>query len=223
VKSFAREIVVVDSGSTDGTREVAAGFGARVITQEWLGYGKQKQFALEQASCPWAFSIDADEEASPALAAEISRLDFAAAGYFVARRVWYLGRWIDHGAWVPDFVMRLFRRDKARFTPDRVHERVEVNGRTARLSSPLHHYSYRDVAHHLAKINEMSSLAAAQMAERGRRASWIKLGLSPGWEFFRSYVLRGGFQDGAAGLTVAKLHAYYHFLKYAKLWEQTRK
>jgi len=223
VRPFSTEIVVVDSGSTDGTLAAAAAAGARVIPQVWLGYGKQKQFALEQARSPWVFSIDADEEVSPDLARAISRSDLSADGYMVDRRVWYLGRWIDHGAWNPDWVMRLFRKDRARFTPDRVHEKVEITGRTGRLHGALHHYSYRDVAHHLAKINEMSSLAATQMAERGRRASWMKLVLSPGWEFFRSYLLKGGFQDGAPGLVVAKLHAYYHFLKYAKLRELERR
>ncbi|HKA24595.1 MAG TPA: glycosyltransferase family 2 protein [Candidatus Eisenbacteria bacterium] len=219
VRSFSHEVVVVDSGSTDGTLAAASAAGARVIPQEWLGYGRQKQFALEQARSPWVFSIDADEEVSAELAAEIARLDFAADGYFVARRVWYLGRWIRHGVWNPDFVMRLFRRDRARFTPERVHERVDLTGRAETLRWPLYHYSYRDVAHHLAKINEMSTLSAEQMAERGKRASWAKLTLSPGWEFFRSYVWQRGFQDGAPGLVVAKLHAYYHFLKYAKLRE----
>jgi glycosyltransferase involved in cell wall biosynthesis len=223
VGSFSREIVVVDSGSTDGTLAVAERAGARVIPQEWLGYGRQKQFALEQARSPWVLSIDADEEVSPELAAEIARLDFSADGYFVRRRVWYLGRWIRHGVWNPDWVMRLFRRDRARFTPERVHERVELEGQPGRLRWPLYHYSYRDVEHHLAKINEQTSLAAAQMAERGRRVGWAKLALSPGWEFFRSYLLRGGFRDGTPGLTVAKLHAYYHFLKYAKLRERERK
>jgi glycosyltransferase involved in cell wall biosynthesis len=223
VRSFSQEVVVVDSGSTDGTIEVATRAGARVIPQEWLGYGPQKQFALEQARSPWVLSIDADEEVSPELAAELGRLDFSADGYFVARRVWYLGRWIRHGTWNPDWVLRLFRRDRARFTPERVHERVELTGRVARLRWPLYHYSYRDIAHHLAKINEMTSLSAAQMAERGRRAGAIKLVLSPGWEFFRCYVLRRGFLDGDAGLAVAKLHAYYHFLKYAKLRELERR
>lgn len=223
VRSFSQEVVVVDSGSTDGTLEVAERAGARVIPKEWLGYGRQKQFALEQARSPWVFSIDADEEVSPELQAEIGRLDFQADGYFVARRVWYLGRWIRYGVWNPDRVLRLFRKDRAHFTPERVHEHVELKGTAARLHWPLYHYSYRDVAHHLTKINEMTSLSAAQMAERGRHAGVIKLALSPGWEFFRCYVLRRGFLDGDAGLVVAKLHAYYHFLKYAKLRERERK
>src|SRR5262245_60736616 len=183
VRSCSQEVVVVDSGSTDGTLDAAKRAGARVIPQEWLGYGKQKQFALEQARSPWVFSIDADEEVSPELQAEIGRLDFSADGYSVGRRVWYLGRWIRYGTWNPDRVLRLFRRDRARFTPERVHETVELAGRAARLRWPLYHYSYRDIAHHLAKINEMTSLSAAQMAERGRHAGVIKLAFSPGWEF----------------------------------------
>lgn len=219
VRPLSREIVVVDSGSTDGTREIAARYTDRVLVQDWLGYGRQKQFALEQARCPWVLSIDADEELSPELAVEIARLDFTRDGYFLPRRTWYMGRWILHGAWYPDPVLRLFRRAHARFTPNRVHESVELSGSVGSLHGPLHHYSYRDLAHHVAKMNVLSSLAAEQMLERGTRAGWAGLALQPGWQFLRSYVLRAGFLDGVPGLVVAVLHGHHAFLKYAKLRE----
>jgi glycosyltransferase involved in cell wall biosynthesis len=221
VKPFAAEIVVVDSGSSDGTRAVAARYTDRVLIEPWRGYGPQKQFALEQARGPWVFSIDADEEVSPELAREIEALDGSADGYLVPRVVWYLERWIRHGVWYPDPVLRLFRRDGARFTLDSVHERVVLQGRVGRLKGALHHFSYRDIAHHVSRMNEMASLAASQMAERGQRAGWLRLGLQPGWEFLRSYVLQRGFLDGKPGLVVAALHAHYTFLKYARLYERT--
>jgi glycosyltransferase involved in cell wall biosynthesis len=221
VKPFATEIVVVDSASSDGTCAIAARYTDRVLIEPWRGYGPQKQFALEQARCPWVFSIDADEQVSPELAREITALDGSGDGYRVPRVVWYLNRWIRHGVWVPDPVLRLFRRDRAHFTLDRVHERVVVEGRVDRLAGALHHYSYRDIAHHVAKLSEMASLAARQMAERGQRAGWVRLGLQPGWEFLRAYVLERGFLDGKAGFVVAALHAHYTFLKYARLHEET--
>ena len=222
VKSFASEIVVVDSGSTDGTRAIAARYTDRVVIEPWRGYGPQKQFALEQARFPWVFSIDADEQVSPELAREIEASDGSCDGYLVPRVVWYLDQWIRHGVWVPDRVLRLFRREGARFTPDAVHERVVRPGRVGRLRGALHHYSYRDIAHHVAKMNELASLAARQMAERGQRAGWVRLGLKPGWEFLRAYLLKRGFLDGKAGLIVAALHSHYTFLKYARLHEQRR-
>ena len=148
-----------------------------------------------------------------AAAASLSELD--------AVRVRYLGRWLRYGAWNPDWVLRLFRRDAGHFTPDRVHERVQVSGPTGHMRGVLRHYSFRDLAHHAQKMNEMSSLAAAQMAERGRRASWAQMTLLPGWEFLRAYVLKRGFLDGAPGLVAAKMHAQYVFAKYAKLREQS--
>jgi len=223
VRPLSREIVVVDSGSEDRTREIASRFTDRVIVQEWLGFGRQKQFALEQARSPWVLSIDADEEVSPELAAEISRLDFARDGYTLPRRVWYMGRWIRHGVWNPDPVLRLFRRERGRFTPEPVHESLVVEGATGRLAGPLNHYSYRDLSHHVAKMNLMTSLAAERMFERGRRAGWARIALQPTMEFLRSYVLKAGFLDGVPGLVVATLHGHYTFLKYAKLRERARR
>ena len=219
VLSFSAEVVVVDSGSTDATVAIAARLGARVVHRPWAGFGAQKQFALEQAQEPWVFSIDADEEVSPALRREIDSLDLEVAGYEVPRRVRYMGRWIAHGGWYPGYVLRLFRRDAGRFTPDRVHERVVVEGRTARLRHDLLHYSYRDLAHHVAKINALTNLTAAQKHDDGARSLLPGMLLRPPVEFLRVYIGRGGILDGLPGLVIAAMHGNYVFLKYAKLYE----
>lgn len=220
VREIAGEIVVVDSGSTDGTIALAARLADRVIAQPWLGFGPQKQFAVEQARHPWILSLDADESLSPALAREIADLSFDRDGYELPRRVWYLGRWILHGTWYPDPVLRLFHRERGRFSPDQVHESVELAGTVGRLRASLDHYPYRDLAHHHEKIQALSALAAGAMFAQGRRAHWAHLALRPAWEFFRSYVVRRGFLDGAPGLIAAGMHAHYNFLKQAKLWER---
>ena len=222
LRPVVREIVVVDSGSTDGTVTLARGLADRVLEQAWLGFGRQKQFAVEQASCAWVLALDADEALSPALATEIAGLPLDRAGYELPRRSWYLGRWIAHGTWTPDYVLRLFRRDRGRFTPDVVHESVVLDGERARLRGPLDHWPYRDLAHHQAKIDALSTLAAERMFAEGRRASWGDLALKPAWEFFRSYVVRQGFLDGTPGLIAAGMHAHSNFLKMAKLWQRAR-
>ena len=219
-RSISREILVIDSGSTDRTREIAAHYTDRVLVHAWQGYGAQKQFALDQARCAWVLSIDADEELSPELQDEIARLDDGGDGYLLPRRVWYMGRWILHGVWYPDPVLRLFRAGRGRFTNDPVHESVQLAGHARRLRGSLRHYPYRDLAHHLAKLNAMTTLAADEMFERGRRTSWVRLALQPPWEFIRSYVVRGGWLDGVPGLVVAALHAHYAFMKYVKLRER---
>jgi len=220
VRPVVREIVVVDSGSTDRTLEIARGFADRVIMQSWLGFGPQKQFAVDRAGESWVLSIDADEALSGPLAREIGALAFDRDGYELPRRSWYLGRWIAHGTWAPDPVLRLFHRDRARFTPDLVHESVELHGTRARLAGPLDHWPYRDLAHHHAKIDALSTLQAERMFQEGRRAGWADLALKPGWEFLRSYVLRRGFLDGTPGLVAAGMHAHSNFLKMAKLWQR---
>lgn len=219
VAPFAAETLVVDSGSRDATTEIAARLGARVLHHPWSGYGPQKRFAVAQAAHPWVFSIDADEEVSPALAAEIASLDFTRDGYEVPRAVHYLGRWIRHGIWYPGYVTRLFRRDRGGFSDDAIHESVRVNGHTGRLRADLLHYSYRDVDHHLAKMNEFTTLSAQKMFAERRRAGAARLALQPPLEFLRAYAARGGILDGYPGLVIALFHAYYVFLKYAKLRE----
>ncbi|MEJ2722609.1 MAG: glycosyltransferase family 2 protein [bacterium] len=219
VAPFSDEVIVVDSNSTDRTVEIAKGLGARVFTNPWPGYGRQKQWALEKATRPWVFSIDADEVVSPELAAEIQSLDFSRDGYEMPRAVWYLNRWIRHGVWYPGYILRLFRRDKGSFSDDPLHELVRVKGRIGRLRGDLLHYTYRDINHHLAKMNEFTTIAARQMFEDGRRAGVLQIAAYPFLEFLKVYVSKRGFLDGLAGFVIAAFHAFYVFLKYAKLRE----
>jgi len=219
VALFSDEILVVDSHSTDRTVEIARDLGARIIQRDWPGYDKQRQFAIDNAKHEWVFSIDADEEVSAELCTEIQALDFAQDGYEMPRPVWYLNRWIRHGVWYPGYILRLFRRDKAHVSDDPVHESVVVSGRTARLRGDLLHYSYRDLEHHLDKINDFTSVSAREMAARRRRATVLRMALYPYLEFFRTYIIKRGFLDGFAGFQVSLLHAYYVFLKWAKLRE----
>jgi glycosyltransferase involved in cell wall biosynthesis len=218
-RPFSDEIIVVDSHSTDRTVELARPLATKVIAHDWLGYGRQKQLAFTHATREWVFSIDADEEVSAALQREIAALDFAHDGYWMPRRPYYLGRWIRHSGWYPGYILRLFRRDRGRFTDETLHEHVIVEGRTRKLRGDLLHYSYRSVSHHLTKMNDFTTLAAQKMFDHGRRARLRQLTVTPVLEFGKIYFLRRGFLDGFAGLVIALLHAYYVFLKYAKLWE----
>jgi glycosyltransferase involved in cell wall biosynthesis len=219
VRDFSDEIIVVDSHSTDRTAELAARHGARVIPNDWPGYGRQKQFALEHAANEWIFWIDADEEVSPELVDEIRELDFALDGYEVRRLVRYCGRWIRHGPWYPGYVLRLFRKGRGGFTDDIVHERVRVSGSIGRLRGELLHYSYRDIAHHIEKINDLTTLAARQMFERKRRAGFLHIAVQPCFAFIKAYFIKGGFLDGLTGFSIAALHAHYARLKFMKLRE----
>ena len=205
---LADEIVVVDSGSRDRTGAIAREFGARVIERPMAGFGAQKQFALEQVTHPWALSIDADERVTPALAGAIraALASTAADGYEVRREIRFLGRTLRHGGLGDDWVLRLVRRERARFTGAAVHERIVVDGRVTRIHGTLEHLPYRDQAEHAEKSERYSVLAAREQFARGRRwRPWHAL--RPGWEFFVRYGVRLGFLDGAAGYTWARLSA----------------
>jgi glycosyltransferase involved in cell wall biosynthesis len=221
------EIVVVDSGSIDRTQEIAGKFGARVIVQPWLGYVGQKNFALGHAAHPWTLSIDADEELSPELAAAIGRLrDDPAAGlpgapngYQVSRLVFYRGKWIRHGDWYPDRLVRLFRRAEARFTGGRVHEKLEISGGHPVLPGHLRHYTYVNAADRAKRCATYAMLWAQTALERNRR-TWP--GIAPAHaalRFVRGYILKLGFLDGRVGLDVAWGNAREVWLKYRLLRE----
>ena len=224
--AFADEIIVVDSQSTDDTVAVARRFTDKVIVRPWPGYVVQKNFATEQASHDWIFSLDADERVSPALADEIrawargERADaVAVAGFRIPRVTFHLGRWMRSTDWYPDFQLRLYDRRRARWTGRHVHESVRADGPTARLRGEILHYAYRDLTHHVLTVNRYTTLAAQQMYEDGRRAGWWQLALHPPAAFLRNYFLRGGFRDGVPGLIVSAMNARYVGLKLAKLWE----
>lgn len=219
--AFADEFIVVDSGSTDGTVELARALGARVeVTSDWPGFGPQKNRALDLATGDWVLSIDADERVTPELAAEIQDVLRQPRGdaYEIARLSNFCGRDIRHSGWWPDYVLRLFKRGTARFTDAAVHERVvPAAGQALRLHSHFHHYPYDNLDALVTKINRYSSDAAAMMYAKGRRTS-VFGALGHGfWTFVRIYLIRRGFLDGRHGLVLAVTAAMGSFLRYAKL------
>jgi glycosyltransferase involved in cell wall biosynthesis len=218
--AWADEVLVVDSGSTDDTAARARAAGARVVVRDWPGYANQKNWAAGEATSDWILSVDADERVSPALAAEIQRTlaaGPAAAGFRIPRVTWHLGRWIRTTDWYPDYQLRLYDRRRARWKPRRVHESVEAAGEVGTLAHDLEHYAYRDLSHHHETMDRYTTLAAAEMFERGRRATAVDLALHPPAAFLRNYVLRRGWLDGSAGFIISAMNAYYVFLKFAKL------
>lgn len=219
--AWADERVVVDSGSTDGTVEIARAAGARVVVRDWPGYAAQKDYAASLASHDWILSVDADERVTPALADEITRTLAAPgdhAGFRVPRMTFHLGRWIRTTDWYPDYQLRVYDRRRARWKVRRVHESVQADGPVGALTSPLQHYAYRDVAHHLDTMQRYTTLAAEQMFEDGRRAGVAALLFHPPAAFLRNYILKRGILDGAPGLIISAMNAHYVFLKFAKLW-----
>jgi glycosyltransferase involved in cell wall biosynthesis len=220
--AWADEIVIVDSGSTDGTESIARRYGARFEVRDWPGYGAQKQRALELATGAWVLSLDADEAVTPALrrSIEAALADPAAAvGYTVERHSRYLGHWFGRSGWRRDRVLRLFRRERARFDGAPIHEHVVVEGPVGRLDGALLHYTYHDIAHHIAKMNGYTTALARRRYERGERSGAVRPLLKAAGNFLAAYIFKGGFLDGRAGLLSAGLGGVYSFLTYAKLWE----
>jgi glycosyltransferase involved in cell wall biosynthesis len=220
--SWADEILVVDSGSTDDTVAIATAKGVRVMNRTWPGYVDQKNYAASVAAHDWIFSLDADERVTPSLAAEIRETvsrEPAERAFRVPRVTFHLGRWVRTTDFYPDYQTRLYDRRAARWQGKYVHESVSADGALGQLRNELQHYSYRDLSDHLDRINRYSTLAAQQMYENGRRATALDLLAHPPAAFLRNYVLRGGFADGMAGLTISLVNAYSVLLKFAKLWE----
>lgn len=228
--SWADEIIVVDSHSSDATRDIARECGARVIARDWPGFAPQKQFAAEQASHSWIFSLDADERVSDELRASVDALrstpeESRADGYRIARRSFYMGRWIRGGGWYPDHQLRFYKRERGRWTGAHVHESVRMaeGARTGTLHGDLLHYSVRDASHHHRMIGERyAPLAARQMFEAGRRTSAVNIALAAPSAFLRSFLLKGGFRDGLAGFAIASFAAHHAFMKHMLLWEMQK-
>jgi glycosyltransferase involved in cell wall biosynthesis len=224
--SWADEIIVVDSGSTDDTVAIARSKAVRVETRAWSGYVDQKNFAHTLATHDWIFSLDADERITPALAGEVHALlasEPPRKGYRVPRVAFHLGRWVRSTDFYPDYQTRLYDRRSARWTGQHVHESVSVDGGPGQLVNELQHYSFRDLRDQLDRINHYTTLAAQQMHERGQRSGPLALVAHPTAAFLRNYVLRRGFRDGTVGLTISLMNSYGVFLKFAKLWELQNK
>ena len=213
------EIVVVDSGSSDRTAEIAEKFGARVIESPWGGYARQKNYAAECATHDWILSIDADEALSEALEGEIWHIRKNGPqydGYTMPRLAQYLGKWILHSGWYPDRKVRLYDRRKARWVGEFVHESVVVEGRVGHLESDLLHFTCDSLSEHLKTMDRYTTLAAEQLVSQRKRIGLRHLVLDPVWTFMRTLVFQRGYADGVEGLTIAWMAALYNFVKYAK-------
>lgn len=219
--AWADETIVVDSGSSDDTADICRAMGVQfTITPDFPGFGPQKNRALDLASGDWVISIDADEWITPELRDEMcaAMADPAAAqAYAVPRRSSFCGRYMKHSGWWPDYVVRLFRREAARFSDDQAHERLVVSGATRKLRCPLMHEAISTMEQMLGKMNLYSSASAGMLHARGRRASIGTALLHGGWAFFRTYVLRRGFLDGREGFILAVANAEGSYYRYIKL------
>lgn len=219
--AWSDEIIVVDSGSSDATVEICEGFGARVYVHDWPGFGPQKNRALGYATHGWVFSIDADERVTPELRAAIEAVlrdgPEACAAYRISRLSSYCGRFMRHSGWYPDRIVRLFKRDAARFSDDLVHEKLQVEGQIGQLDGELLHYAFTDAEEVLQKVNHYSSAGAAMMQRRDRQATLTGAVLRGLWSFIRTYFFRAGFLDGREGFMLAVSNAEGTYYRYIKL------
>lgn len=216
------EIIVVDAYSTDKTVDICKEYTEKIYQIEWLGFARQKQKAIELAECPWVFILDSDERFTDSLWTEIEEIlssNTPYNGYFVPRKNFFLGKWIRHGGWWPDYTLRFFLKEYAKIKERKVHERVEVKGRTGYLKNYLEHYTYNTIGDFLKKNEIYATLSAEELKKEMKKASMGKLCLNPLATFLKMFLLRLGFLDGIHGFILASLYSHYTFLKYLKLWE----
>jgi glycosyltransferase involved in cell wall biosynthesis len=218
---FCDEIMVVDGGSRDRTREIAQAAGARVLERPFDDFARQHEFARQEAKGDWILSIDADERASEELAKfDVNTVHMA---FSLPFRNHFHGVWLRHGGFWPDRHVRLFRRDRCRYDPQRaVHEKLIVDGTTGRLDAPILHYSYDSLADCLRKMQRYGEQAARQRHAQGQTAQAWEVALRPLWRFVKGYFLQGGFLDGGAGAAMAWARAFEAYCRYARLWELSR-
>ena len=223
---FCDQIVVVDSHSSDGTREIAARLGAQVIERDWPGYRSQKQFATDCARNDWVLSVDADERVTPALRAQIEALRaggfVGARGWTIARLTEYFGKFLCHGNAWPDRQIRLYDRRAARWVGYEVHEKIAVDGTVGALAAPLEHYAYRSLDDHLARLDRYASLMALHMHAAGQRAGLLQVLVNPAWRLFRGLIIKRGVLDGWRGWLFHIAEAGYVRRKYLRLWVLSR-
>jgi glycosyltransferase involved in cell wall biosynthesis len=221
--AWVDEIIVVDSFSQDTTVSLCRMFTEKVYEKEWQGHVKQKNCALQYASNEWVLCIDADERVSTELREEIERnLSMegnSCDGYYFPRHSYYLGKWINHGGWYPDYKLRLFKKSKGRWGGQDPHDKVILNGTTTYLKGELLHFVYKNVSHQLQTVDTFSTITATALDREGERFSLCKLLYRPSIKFFETYVIKRGFMDGLPGFIIAVTSSFYVFLRYVKLWE----
>jgi glycosyltransferase involved in cell wall biosynthesis len=221
--AWADERIVLDSGSTDRTLEIARTYSPAIHTIDWPGYGAARNIGIAKATGEWILWLDADERVTPELAREIRLIiggdGGSYAGFSIARRAYFLGRWIRHCGWYPSRVVRLFRRGRGRFSETRVHEQLLVDGPVAETKADILHFTDPHLHHYLAKFNRYTSLAAEDLSSSGRRFHVSDMTLRPVFQFFKMYIVRRGFLDGIEGFMLCLLSSAYVLIKYAKLWE----
>ncbi len=219
VKDIADEIVVVDSLSTDKTREICEKYGVRFVEQKFLGYVEQKNFALNLAANDYVLSLDADEALSPELAAEIKKIktNYEGSGYKFNRLTNYNGHWVRHCGWYPDTKLRIVEKKKAKWVGNNPHDALEVDGIVGHIKGDLLHYSYDSISSHVLQTNKFSTIEARTLYEKGKRATMMKLVTRPPFQFFKDYILKGGILDGYYGFVICFLNSLYVLLKYAKM------
>jgi glycosyltransferase involved in cell wall biosynthesis len=237
VRDF-EDIVIVDSFSEDRTVEICRKYTSRVFQHEWQGYAKQKQMAVDYAKKPWVLILDADERVTPELKLEIiekitlnSQLQTQNSsynGFYIPRKNFFLGKWIRHSGWWPDYTLRLFKKDLSYIEQRKVHEKVIVKGTVGYMKNPIKHYTYRTISDYIKKMENYSSLSAQEILQSSRAAEQqsskatlliTKMLINPIFTFFKMFFLKHGFRDGIHGLMLAVLYSFYTFLKYAKAWE----
>ncbi|RMG39605.1 MAG: glycosyltransferase family 2 protein [Candidatus Dadabacteria bacterium] len=224
--SWCDEIIVVDSGSTDRTLEIAREFTDKIYVREWPGFVKQKAYGLSVCTHPWVLNIDADEVVTEGLRDEILELlsreqsgETLADGYEIKRLIYYLGKWWTKGGWYPEYRLRLLRKEKASWGGRDPHEKAIVNGAVGRLNGHIEHYTYGSLSDHIHAVNSHSSAAAQALFNEGVKPSYLKIFFNPWYRFFKFYVIKQGYREGIRGLFVAIVEAFYVFLKNVKLWE----
>lgn len=224
--AWADEVIVIDSGSTDATMAIAKRFTPLVISLPWKGYGAARNNGIQRATGEWVLWLDADERVPPELADEIRRVvranDPSVAGYSVARRAYFCGKWIRHAGWYPSRVVRLFRKELGRLTESNVHERLLLKGPTGELRNDLLHFTDPSLQHYFEKFNTYSTLAAQDMMTAGRKFRIVDIVVRPLYQFLKMYILRLGVLDGIHGFILSTASSAYVFAKYAKLWELER-
>jgi glycosyltransferase involved in cell wall biosynthesis len=224
--AWADEIIVLDSGSEDGTQEICRAHGAAVEECPWRGYSAQKNLALEKACHPWVLSLDADEIVTDELRERILEIltgSGSADGYRIPRKNIFFGKWMRHGDHWPDHQIRLFRRGRGRFNEKAVHESVEISGEVGVIAEPLEHHSYDDLSEFFDRQTRYAALAAEELEGKGRVPGVSDFFFRPLWRFFKGYVIKSGWRDGREGFVVSAGYAYYVLMRSAFLWERRRR